>query len=70
MERQPQLQDCLLYTSNERFFINNSAAAMEPMVTLENIKMKRLSGEVRYIVALLRAPVSYTHLFRNLFVCF
>ena len=40
---------------NERFFINNSAAAMEPMVTLENIKMKRLSGEIRYIVALLRA---------------
>jgi hypothetical protein len=28
---------------------------MEPMVTMENIKMKRLSGEVRYIVALLRA---------------
>ena len=52
---------------NERFFINNSAAAMEPMVTLENIKMTRLSGEIRYIVALLRAlaklkPVSYTHL--------
>ncbi len=42
---------------NDRFFINNSAAAMEPMVTLENIKMKRLSGEVRYIVALLRALV-------------
>jgi len=40
---------------NERFFINNSAAAMEPMVTLENIKMTRLSGEIRYIVALLRA---------------
>lgn len=40
---------------NGRFFINNSAAAMEPMVTLENIKMKRLSGEVRYVVALLRA---------------
>ena len=40
---------------NERYFINNSAAAMEPMVTLENIKMKRLSGEARYIVALLRA---------------
>jgi len=40
---------------NDRFFINNSAAAMEPMVTLENIKMKRLSGEVRYIVALVRA---------------
>jgi len=42
-------------TVNGRFFINNSAAAMEPMVTLENIKMKRLSGEARYIVALLRA---------------
>jgi diacylglycerol kinase (ATP) len=42
---------------NDRFFINNSAAAMEPMVTLENIKMKRLSGEIRYIVALVRALV-------------
>lgn len=40
---------------NDRYFINNSAAAMEPMVTLENIKMKRLSGEVRYVVALIRA---------------
>ncbi len=40
---------------NDRYFINNSAAAMEPMVTLENIKMTRLSGEIRYIVALLRA---------------
>lgn len=38
-----------------RYFINNSAAAMEPMVTIENIKMTRLSGEIRYIVALLRA---------------
>jgi YegS/Rv2252/BmrU family lipid kinase len=42
---------------NDRFFINNSAAAMEPMVTLENIKMKRLSGEIRYVVALLRALI-------------
>lgn len=40
---------------NDRFFINNSAAAMEPMVTLENIKMTRLSGEIRYMVALVRA---------------
>jgi len=38
-----------------RFFINNSAAAMEPMVTIENIKMTWLSGEIRYIAALLRA---------------
>lgn len=40
---------------NDRYFINNSAAAMEPMVTLENIKMTWLSGEIRYIVALIRA---------------
>ena len=39
---------------NDRFFMNNSGLAMEPMVTLENIRMKRLSGEVRYIVALLK----------------
>ena len=42
---------------NDRYFINNSAAAMEPMVTLENIRMTRLSGEIRYVVALLRALV-------------
>ncbi|MEZ4517333.1 MAG: diacylglycerol kinase family lipid kinase [Chloroflexota bacterium] len=42
---------------NERFFINNSAAAMEPMVTIENIRMKRLSGEIRYVAALVRALV-------------
>jgi len=40
---------------NGRFFINNSAAAMEPMVTIENIRMKRLSGEIRYVVALIKA---------------
>ena len=40
---------------NDRYFLNNSAAAMEPMVTLETIKMTRLSGEIRYLVALLRA---------------
>jgi YegS/Rv2252/BmrU family lipid kinase len=42
---------------NERFFVNNSGLAMEPMVTLENIRMKRLSGEIRYLVALLRVIV-------------
>ncbi len=45
---------------NERFFINNSAAAMEPMVTIENIRMKRLSGEIRYVVALIRALARLT----------
>lgn len=40
---------------NDRYFINNSAIAMEPTVTLESWKIQRLSGESRYIVALIRA---------------
>lgn len=39
------------------YFVNNSALAMEPLVTLENIKMTRLSGELRYIVALVRGLI-------------
>ncbi|MCA9916766.1 MAG: diacylglycerol kinase family lipid kinase [Anaerolineales bacterium] len=42
---------------NDHFFINNCAVAMEPMITLENIRMKRLSGELRYMVALLKGIV-------------
>lgn len=42
---------------NDHFFINNCAVAMEPMITLENIRMKRLSGELRYMVALVRGLV-------------
>ncbi|WP_420642369.1 diacylglycerol/lipid kinase family protein [Candidatus Leptofilum sp.] len=42
---------------NNHFFINNCAVAMEPMITLENIRMKRLSGELRYVVALLKGLV-------------
>ncbi|MCA9958626.1 MAG: diacylglycerol kinase family lipid kinase [Anaerolineales bacterium] len=37
-----------------RYFINNSAVAMEPMITIENMRMKRLSGEIRYMVALVK----------------
>ncbi len=40
-----------------RYFDNNSALAMEPMVTLEHIKITRISGEMRYLVALLRSIV-------------
>lgn len=43
--------------TNGRYFINNSAAAMEPMVTLETQKIKRLSGEMRYIVGLIKAII-------------
>ncbi|RMH02426.1 MAG: diacylglycerol kinase family lipid kinase [Chloroflexi bacterium] len=40
---------------NGRYFINNSACAMEPMVTLESMKIHRISGTLRYMVALVRA---------------
>ncbi len=40
---------------NDRYFINNSAIAMEPTVTIESWKITRISGEVRYLVALVRA---------------
>jgi diacylglycerol kinase (ATP) len=43
--------------ARRRYFLNNSAVGMEPMVTLENIKMKRLRGQLRYMVALVRALV-------------
>ena len=42
---------------NNHYFSNNCAVAMEPMVTIENIKMTRLSGNIRYVVALVRALV-------------
>lgn len=40
---------------NDHFFINNCAIGMEPLVTQENVKIKRLSGTIRYLVALVRA---------------
>jgi diacylglycerol kinase (ATP) len=39
------------------YFNNNSALAMEPMVTLEHIKITRISGEMRYLVALVRGII-------------
>ncbi len=38
-----------------RFFDNNCALAMEPLVTIENTRIRRVSGNMRYILALLRA---------------
>lgn len=40
---------------NDHFFVNNCAIGMEPLVTQENVKIKRLSGNARYFVALVRA---------------
>jgi diacylglycerol kinase (ATP) len=41
--------------ANEWVFDNNSAVGLEPVVTLYNIRMRRLKGIVRYLVAALRA---------------
>lgn len=40
---------------NGYYFDNNCALAMEPMVTIENIRMRRLSGNIRYIAALVKS---------------
>jgi diacylglycerol kinase (ATP) len=40
---------------NEWVFDNNSAVGLEPVVTLYNIRMRRLKGILRYLVAALRA---------------
>jgi diacylglycerol kinase (ATP) len=45
----------LTMDGRRHYFGNNCALAMEPMVTIENIYIKRLSGNIRYIVALLKA---------------
>lgn len=40
---------------NDHYFNNNCALAMEPMVTIENVQMRRISGTLRYVVALAKA---------------
>ena len=40
---------------NDHFFNNNCALAMEPMVTIENARMQRLSGNLRYVAALVKS---------------
>lgn len=42
---------------NVHYFVNNCAIGMEPLVTLENTKIKRLSGNARYFVSLVRALI-------------
>lgn len=44
-----------LIQANEWVFDNNSAVGLEPVVTLYNIRMVRLKGVIRYLVAALRA---------------
>jgi len=47
-----------LCQANSWVFANNSAVGLEPIVSLFNIRMKRLRGMVRYLVAALRAIAS------------
>lgn len=42
---------------NDHFFHNNCAVAMEPMVSIENNKITRLSGNLRYVAALVKALI-------------
>lgn len=44
--------------ANEWVFDNNSAVGLEPVVTLYNIRMVRLRGVIRYLLAALRAILS------------
>ncbi len=39
---------------NDHYFINNSAAAMEPMITLEQMAITNVDGEMRYLLALVK----------------
>ena len=41
--------------ANEWVFDNNSAVGLEPLVTIYNIRMVKLRGVIRYLVAALRA---------------
>jgi YegS/Rv2252/BmrU family lipid kinase len=44
---------------NGRFFDNNSAMGLEPMVTITERRMKRIKGTPRYILAALKAIVNH-----------
>ena len=37
-----------------RYFDNNCALAMEPVVTIENVRMTKLSGNIRYVAAVIK----------------
>jgi diacylglycerol kinase (ATP) len=41
--------------ANTHYFDNNCALAMEPLVSIENMRMTRFSGNLRYVVAMIKA---------------
>jgi YegS/Rv2252/BmrU family lipid kinase len=42
---------------NNRFFVNNSAVGLEPMVSLAHEEMRWVKGDLRYIVAAVKAII-------------
>ncbi|MBE2223607.1 MAG: diacylglycerol kinase family lipid kinase [Anaerolineae bacterium] len=48
---------CVQYDGKIHYFDNNSAIAMEPMITLEHEKIQRVSGEARYYLAILKGVI-------------
>ena len=44
-------------TVNGRFFANNSAVGLEPVVTINHEQMRRLKGNLRYMLAALKSIV-------------
>ena len=47
----------ITYDGQVRYFDNNSAMAMEPMITLEHIKITKIPGELRYYLALVKGII-------------
>lgn len=45
------------WDGRDHYFGNNCALAMEPLVTIENIRIKHLAGNARYLAALVKALV-------------
>jgi diacylglycerol kinase (ATP) len=44
---------------NGRYFDNNSAVGLEPLVTLNQMRMKRVKGTLRYVLAALKAILGH-----------
>lgn len=44
---------------NGRYFDNNSAVGLEPMVTITQMQMQRIKGTIRYIVAAVRTILTH-----------
>jgi diacylglycerol kinase (ATP) len=55
MIKQGKTRQIDLCKCNERYFLNNSAAGLEPYVSIKQEKIKWISGIPRYLVAAVQA---------------